>query len=37
MRMGRTKEPNGGAQVDAGDYHVEMVAKDTRPCRLSAR
>jgi len=26
---GPNKGPNGGAQVDAGDYHVEMVAKDT--------
>jgi len=26
---GPTKGPNGGRQVDAGDYHVEMVAKDT--------
>jgi hypothetical protein len=25
---GPDKGPNGGAQVDAGDYHVEMVAKD---------
>jgi hypothetical protein len=25
---GPNKGPNGGAQVDAGDYHVEMVAKD---------
>ena len=23
------KGPNGGAQVDAGSYHVEMVARDT--------
>ena len=34
---GPDKGPNGGRQVDAGDYHVEMVAKDTQPCRLSAR
>jgi hypothetical protein len=26
---GPDKGPNGGRQVDAGDYHVEMVAKDT--------
>ena len=26
---GPNKGPNGGRQVDAGDYHVEMVAKDT--------
>jgi hypothetical protein len=26
---GPTKGPNGGRQVDAGNYHVEMVAKDT--------
>ena len=26
---GPNKGPNGGMQVDAGDYHVEMVAKDT--------
>ena len=26
---GPAKGPNGGPQVDAGDYHVEMVAKDT--------
>jgi hypothetical protein len=26
---GPNRGPNGGAQVDAGDYHVEMVAKDT--------
>ena len=26
---GPNKGPNGGAQVDAGDYHVEMVAEDT--------
>lgn len=26
---GPGKGPNGGAQVDAGDYHVEMVATDT--------
>ena len=26
---GPSKGPNGGPQVDAGDYHVEMVAKDT--------
>ena len=25
---GPNKGPNGGAQVDAGDHHVEMVAKD---------
>jgi hypothetical protein len=24
-----SKGPNGGAQVDAGNYHVEMVARDT--------
>ena len=24
-----SKGPNGGAQVDAGSYHVEMVARDT--------
>ena len=27
---GPSKGPNGGRQVDAGDYHVEMVAKDTQ-------
>ena len=27
---GPDRGPNGGRQVDAGDYHVEMVAKDTR-------
>ncbi len=26
---GPEKGVNGGRQVDAGDYHVEMVAKDT--------
>ena len=26
---GPNKGPNGGAQVDACDYHVEMVARDT--------
>lgn len=26
---GPDKGANGGPQVDAGDYHVEMVAKDT--------
>ena len=26
---GPSKGPNGGRQVDAGDYHVEMVAKNT--------
>jgi hypothetical protein len=26
---GPNKGVNGGPQVDAGDYHVEMVAKDT--------
>lgn len=26
---GPSKGANGGRQVDAGDYHVEMVAKDT--------
>lgn len=26
---GPTKGAHGGQQVDAGDYHVEMVAKDT--------
>jgi hypothetical protein len=26
---GPDKGPNGGRQVDAGDYHVEMVARDT--------
>jgi hypothetical protein len=26
---GPSKGPHGGRQVDAGDYHVEMVAKDT--------
>jgi hypothetical protein len=26
---GPDKGPNGGPQVDAEDYHVEMVAKDT--------
>jgi hypothetical protein len=26
---GPNKGPNGGPQVDAGDYHVEMVARDT--------
>ena len=26
---GPSKGPNGGRQVDAGDYHVEVVAKDT--------
>ena len=26
---GPEKGPNGGRKVDAGDYHVEMVAKDT--------
>ena len=26
---GPSKGPNGGPQVDAGDYHVEMVTKDT--------
>ena len=25
---GSSKGPNGGAQVDAGAYHVEMVVKD---------
>jgi hypothetical protein len=24
-----SKGPNGGTQVDAGNYHVEMVARDT--------
>ena len=27
--MAPSKGPNGGRQVDAGDYHVEVVAKDT--------
>jgi hypothetical protein len=27
---GPDRGPNGGKQVDAGDYHVEMVAKDTQ-------
>ena len=27
---GPDKGKNGGPQVDAGDYHVEMVAKDTK-------
>ena len=27
---GPDRGPNGGRQVDAGDYHVEMVAKDTQ-------
>ena len=27
--MGRTRDPTAARQVDAGDYHVEMVAKDT--------
>jgi hypothetical protein len=26
---GPNRGPNGGRQVDAGDIHVEMVAKDT--------
>jgi hypothetical protein len=26
---GPDKGANGGSQVDAGDYHIEMVAKDT--------
>jgi hypothetical protein len=26
---GPGRGPNGGTQVDAGDYHVEMVAKGT--------
>ena len=26
---GPAKGPNGGRQVDAGDYHVELVAKET--------
>lgn len=26
---GPAKGPNGGPQVDAGDYHVEMVTKET--------
>ncbi|HWB44984.1 MAG TPA: hypothetical protein VG900_06025 [Hyphomicrobiaceae bacterium] len=26
---GTDRGKNGGRQVDAGDYHVEMVAKDT--------
>ena len=26
---GPSKGPHGGRQVDAGDFHVEMVAKDT--------
>ena len=26
---GPNKGPNGGAQVDAGDFHIEIVAKDT--------
>jgi hypothetical protein len=26
---GPAKGTNGGPQVDAGDYHVELVAKDT--------
>ena len=26
---GPDKGPNGGRQVDAGDYHVELVTKDT--------
>ena len=25
---GPTKGPHGGVQVDAGDYHVELVAND---------
>ncbi len=29
LAHGPDKAPNGGRQVDAGDYHVEMVAKDT--------
>jgi hypothetical protein len=30
LAHGPNKGPNGGTQVDAGDYHVEMVAKDTQ-------
>ena len=26
---GPAKGPNGGRQADAGDYHVELVTKDT--------
>src|SRR5215207_6211000 len=26
---GPAKGPNGGPQVDAGDFHVEMVSKET--------
>jgi hypothetical protein len=26
---GPDKGPNGGAQVDAGNHHVELVAKET--------
>ena len=29
LAHGPNRGPNGGQQVDAGDYHVEMVAKDT--------
>lgn len=29
LAHGATKGPNGGLQVDAGDYHVEMVTRDT--------
>jgi hypothetical protein len=29
MAHGPSKGPNGGAHVDAGSYHLEMVAKGT--------
>ncbi len=29
LAHGPSKGPHGGPKVDAGDYHVEMVAKDT--------
>lgn len=29
LAHGPSKGPHGGSQVDVGDYHVEMVAKNT--------